>query len=96
MELIEREGSLPGLLHRLGKLLLHPAELGLPQQLPVLGRHEAALAWDVLQKAISFQLLVVMTEIRSSLASRRIEGRASPADRVPAMICSFTWSVICS
>ena len=26
----------------------------------------------------------------------RMDGRASPAARAPVMICSFTWSVICS
>ena len=51
---------------------------------------------DALEKVEILEPDVVMTDIRSSLASSRIEGRASPADRAPTMICSLIWSVICS
>ena len=67
-----------------------------PQNRELLREAQLRRVEEKLTQAIEEARLVVMTEIRSSLASRRMEGRASPAASAPAMICSLTWSAICS
>ena len=57
-QLLQGDAALAGLLYRLTEKFLRPAQLGLPQQLPVLVGHKAALAGNVLQKTVPLQLLI--------------------------------------